>query len=204
MDRYLASRVLTIAAMIVSLYCISAPARAAEGAARTSEIIARCESCHGPRGDSAFPTTPRLNGQQANYLASRFQSFRDLTRQDPHATQFMWEEKSRVADTAILSIAQYFSGQAATQPKNSGSSAALGKKIYEKAAVDAPSCQSCHGEKGEGKGAVPRLAGQHAKYLVTQMWVFNFMLRTSETMHPNVKNMTEQQISAVASYLAGD
>jgi cytochrome c553 len=197
------SRILRIVVLSASACLIDASAWAQDVAA-TSNIIARCESCHGLHGDSAFPTTPRLNGQQGSYLASRFQSFRDLTRQDPHATYSMWGVKSGVADTEIPAIARYFSGQTRTQPHSNGQFAPLGKKIYEKETANAPSCQSCHGQTGEGKGAVPRLAGQHAKYLITQMWVFNFMLRTSETMHPKVKYMTDQQIRAVASYLAGE
>ena len=190
--------------LAASMAWMSIPAIAAENPTKTSEVVARCESCHGLRGDSTFRTIPRLNGQQTGYLANRFQSFRDLTRQDAHATQFMWGEKSRVADSEILPIVRYFSGQAATPPKSGGPTAALGKKIYEQGTAGAPSCQSCHGEKGEGNGVVPRLAGQHGEYLITQMWVFSFMLRNNETMHPNVKRMTDSQIKAVASYLAGD
>jgi cytochrome c553 len=116
----------------------------------------------------------------------------------------MWSVKLQVPDTATSSIARYFSEQPATPAKDGGATAAAGKKLYESAKPGTPSCQSCHGERGEGKGTVPRLAGQHAEYLITQMWVFNFMLRTSDTMHHNVQSMTDQQIKAVASYLASD
>ena len=184
--------------------CLISTIALAEVSADTAKMIARCETCHGPRGDSAFSSTPRLNGQQAAYLASRFRSFGDPTRQDPHATNNMWPMASQVTDATMATIAKYFSGQPPTPARSSGPLAAAGRKIYEQGAKGVPACQSCHGEHAEGKGAVPRLAGQHGGYLTTQMWSFNFMLRGNATMHPSVKYMTDGQIQSLASYLAGD
>lgn len=82
----------------------------------------------------------------------------------------------------------------------------MGRQIYENGIVaqNIPACQACHGPRGEGKGAIPRLAGQHADYLKTQMWVFSFQLRENDIMHPNTKNMRGDQIDALASYLAAN
>ena len=186
-----------------SICLISAIARA-DDSTDTAKTITRCEACHGPRGDGAFFSIPRLNGQQAAYLASRFRSFSDPTRQDPHATNNMWPMASQVTDAAMAPIAKYFSGQAPTPLRSSGPLAAAGRKIYEQGAKGVPACQSCHGEQAEGKGGVPRLAGQHGGYLTAQMWSFNFMLRNNATMHPSVKYMTDEQIRSLVSYLASD
>jgi len=184
--------------------CLFSTIVRADDAADTAKTIARCETCHGSRGDSAFATTPRLNGQQTAYLTSRFRSFRDPTRQDPHAINNMWPIASQVGDATMAAIAKYFSSQAPTPAKGTGPLAAAGRKIYENGAQGVPACQSCHGENAEGKDAVPRLAGQHEGYLAAQMWSFNFMLRNSAAMHPNVMNMTDEQIRMLASYLAGN
>ena len=65
----------------------------------------------------------------------------------------------------------------------------------------APAWQ-CHGEKAEGNGAIPRLAGQHRSYLEGQLEAFAVESRANEIMHENSKNLTAEQISQVAAYLA--
>ena len=61
---------------------------------------------------------------------------------------------------------------------------------------------SCHGEKAEGNGPIPRLAGQHQAYLARQLEAFQSMARANEIMHENSKDLTAQQISEVTAYLA--
>ena len=61
---------------------------------------------------------------------------------------------------------------------------------------------SCHGEKAEGNGPIPRLAGQHRAYLVRQLEAFAALARANEIMHEMSKNLTPEQISEVTAYLA--
>jgi cytochrome c553 len=51
-------------------------------------------------------------------------------------------------------------------------------------------------------GAIPRLAGQHAPYLFKQMLVIQNVLRTAPVMHGVVKDLTREQMQAVAAFLA--
>ncbi len=44
-------------------------------------LIPKCEQCHGPSGNSRSGMIPRINGQNAQYLTSRFFAFQDPTRQ---------------------------------------------------------------------------------------------------------------------------
>lgn len=182
-----------------------ASAALAQGAGDLSATVKICESCHGAGGNGTVATTPRLNGQQHDYIAKRLRDFLDVTRETPHATYNMWQVVANLSDAARSGLADYFSRQAPTQPKP-GAQAALGARIYQNGvpAKNIPACQSCHGPAGEGRGAIPRLAGQHAEYLKTQMWVFSFQLRENDIMHPNTQNMDGAQIDAVADYLAGD
>ena len=179
------------------------PAALAQG--RAPATVKSCETCHGPGGDSTVASTPRLNGQHADYILSRLKDFRDVTRETPHATYSMWQVVSNLSNSARAAVADYFAGQPAT-PAKPGEQARLGERIYRDgvSSQGIPACQSCHGPKGEGEKAVPRLAGQHADYLRTQMWVFSFLLRVNDVMHPSTKNMTGEQIDAVTSYLAND
>ena len=169
-----------------------------------SKVTTVCQTCHGPRGDSPSANIPRLNAQHAEYITARLKSFLDPGREDPHATAAMWGVASTVDDATLAAIANYYAAQTPTPPGIGGPLAAEGKKIYANgnAADNIPACQSCHGPHAEGNGVVPRLAGQHGDYLKKQLERLRFDLRASNTMHPNVNNITDRQIEALVAYLA--
>jgi len=62
-------------------------------------------------------------------------------------------------------------------------------------------CASCHGAHGEGMATFPRLAGQHAPYLLKQLLVIQSVLRTAPVMHGVIKDLTKDQMQAVVAYL---
>ena len=164
-----------------------------------------CESCHGPGGRSISPTFPRLAGQQKDYLVAQLQAFRDKTRADPHAQTYMWGMAARLSDPTIDAIAAYYASQTpvAGEPGTSPEIAA-GKTIFTEGipSESLPACMGCHGEKAEGNGPIPRLAGQHRAYLARQLDAFASKARANEIMHENSKNLTPEQISEVTAYLA--
>ena len=194
-----------LAATSILVCLLSSVVRAQECGVGTPQAVQACQVCHGSQGNSVVPSTPRLNGQQAGYILARLRDFLDVTRETPHATYAMWQTVQNLSEAEKSEIANYYARQTPTAPVP-GSSASAGRQIYENgvAAQNIPACQSCHGARGEGKGAIPRLAGQHADYLKTQMWVFSFQLRENDVMHPNTKDMRGDQIDALASYLAAD
>jgi cytochrome c553 len=164
-----------------------------------------CSSCHGPDGRSISPTFPRLAGQQKDYIVAQLQAFRDKTRADPHAQTYMWGMAARLSDPTIDGIAAYYASQTpvAGQPSASPETAA-GKNIFTEGipSESVPACMACHGEKAEGNGPIPRLAGQHQAYLARQLDAFASMARANEIMHENSKDLTVEQISEVTAYLA--
>jgi cytochrome c553 len=164
-----------------------------------------CSSCHGPDGRSISPTFPRLAGQQKDYIIAQLQAFRDKTRADPHAQTYMWGMAARLSDPTIDAIAAYYSSQTpvAGSPGDSPQTVA-GKNIFTEGipSEGVPACMSCHGEKAEGNGPIPRLAGQHQAYLTRQLEAFASMARANEIMHENSKDLTAEQISEVTTYLA--
>jgi cytochrome c553 len=168
-------------------------------------IRKECSTCHGLRGISVSPTFPNLAGQQAPYLEAQLKAFRDRSRADPHAQAFMWGMAAQLTDDTIKNIASYF----AAQPPAAGTRAdpaeiAAGSKIYEEGipTQNVPACQSCHGNKAQGNGPFPRLAGQHRGYLEKQLEAFAANLRANPIMHENSKNLTALQISQVAGFLS--
>src|SRR5690606_41144884 len=68
-----------------------------------------------------------------------------------------------------------------------------------------PACAACHSANGAGIPAqFPRLAGQHQAYTEAQLQAFRSGARkNSEQMTQIVKRMSEEEIKAVADYVAG-
>jgi cytochrome c553 len=197
---------LVIATALLAAGVVSgAAAQDAEGRKLATEV---CSSCHGPRGESVSSAFPRLAGQQAQYLDVQLKAFRDRTRADPMAQAYMWGMASQLDDAAIASLAAYYSSQKPV--RGAAASAKLaqqGRAIYETgiAGANAQACVTCHGKDGEGNSIYPRLAGQHAEYLVKQLVVFKSSLRADTNaaiMHNISSGMSFDQMEAVAAYLA--
>src|SRR6516162_6280418 len=136
-----------------------------EGSSADSTVVGTvhvCSSCHGSEGRSISPTFPRLAGQQKDYLVAQLQAFRDKTRADPHAQTYMWGMAARLSDPTIEGIAAYYASQTPVAgAPNASPETVAGAKIYTEGipSENVPACISCHGEKAEGNGPIPRLAG---------------------------------------------
>jgi cytochrome c553 len=171
-----------------------------------AKVAANCQKCHGPTGDSVSPVYPRLNGQQSEYIVNQLKAFRGHRRDDTRARGYMWIVARELDDKAIAEFGRYYASQKPTQPQTGGALAAEGEKLFMNGdpARGIVACQQCHGKSGEGVGAVPRIAGQHAPYLRMMLGGFQTGLRQSEPMRAQTKNMTDRQIEALASYLAND
>lgn len=188
-----------------SIFClVLALPLAAHAAAPDPALVAKCESCHGLHGDSKTGGVPRLNGQQAVYLQSRLKELQNPTRGTPRATNHMWQTASNLKDQTAAELAAYFAQQAPTKaaPANAAL-AAKGEKIYSQGAgANVPACQTCHGASAEGRGAVPRLAGQHGEYLDLQLGALMLQLRVNDTMNHPALHLKSDQIKALTAYLA--
>jgi cytochrome c553 len=199
-------------AMCTSIY-VGAMAYGAEVAADTTtdaqkaalhKTVETCGTCHGVNGRSVSPTFPNLAGQQAPYIELQLKAFKDQSRADPDAQAYMWGMASQLSDATISALAGYFAAQPAA-PGRPGNSVliAQGKHIFEEGvpARQIPPCASCHGAHGEGLASFPRLAGQHAPYLLKQLLVIQSVLRTAPVMHGVIKDLTKEQMQAVVAYL---
>ncbi len=182
-----------------------APQAAGEPPPDIAGIVHVCSSCHGPGGHSISSTFPRLAGQQKDYLIAQLTAFRDHTRADPHAKTYMWGMAARLSNPMIAALATYYSAQPPFPgTPNNSPEVAGGRKIYTAGipARQVPPCFACHGDKGQGNGPIPRLAGQHRAYLERQLEAFASKARANEIMHENSKNLTSEQIGDVAAYVA--
>lgn len=166
--------------------------------------VQACAACHGANGRSVAPTFPNLAAQTAPYIDAQLKAFKDQTRGDPDAQAYMWGMAAPLSDAMIGELAAYYAKQAAAKGKGEDSALiASGKQIFEQGvpATQIPACATCHGAHAQGMAAFPRLAGQHAPYLLKQLIVIQSALRNAPVMHGVVKELTRAQMLAVAAYL---
>ena len=165
-----------------------------------------CSNCHGLDGNSVSPNFPRLAGQQKNYFVAQLKGFRSHNRADPAGFEYMWGLSRSLTDSQIEGLADYYSQQnplvAASTDDGRVSS---GRDLYQQGipAKSVPPCMSCHGAEGKGSDQHPRVAGQHADYLVKQLTIFQ---RTDERPDGSVMKvvahgMTKSDMENVAAYL---
>jgi cytochrome c553 len=192
---------------LVTISCF-APSLEAQDAEIGKFAAQVCASCHGPRGDSISPAFPKLAGQRMEYLEGQLKAFRDRTRADPMAQAYMWGMTSQLDDGTIKKLAAYYANQKPA-PGKAGTPklVQVGKAIYEQGIPGAKvqACVTCHGKNAEGNAVFPRLAGQHAEYLVKQLVLFKSSLRegaSSPLMHAISTGMSFEQMEAVGAYLA--
>jgi cytochrome c553 len=193
--------------------CAGGIARSAEATADTvtdaqknalRKTVETCGACHGVNGRSVSPTFPNLAAQQAAYIELQLKAFKDQSRADPDAQAYMWGMASQLSDAAISALAGYFAVQPAASGRGGNSALiAQGKHLFEEGvpARQIPPCATCHGAHGEGMATFPRLAGQHAPYLLKQLLVIQSVLRTAPVMHGVIKDLTKDQMQAVVAYL---
>jgi cytochrome c553 len=133
------------------------------------ELFERCTRCHGPVANGTSEgAIPRIAGQHFQVLARQIINFRYAERwntrmEDVTMDLHVLENAQDIADVSL-----YVSRIERGGPRGVGD----GTMVARGAALYASRCASCHGAAGEGDGPawVPRVAGQHAGYLVRQIY----------------------------------
>jgi len=141
-----------------------------------------CSNCHGLDGNAPSPNFPKLAGQMAPYTVEQLKAFRGQNRSDPAGFEYMWGLSRHLTDAQIDGIAAYFAAQTIAPDKAARVDPAIlakGRSLVSEGvpARNLPACATCHGERARGNATFPRLAGQHADYIVKQLIVFQ---RTDE------------------------
>lgn len=199
--RHLSRRALPAAALLAALLATQAMAAELPAAARNFH----CETCHGVDGNSRDPAIPRLNGQRADYITRRMSAFLDLPSQSPHSWT-MSHLASQMRGETFAQIGAYYAAFPPSPARPDRRYARQGEQLFLHGAPaqDIAACASCHGAQGEGSAAAPRLAGQHAAYLNSQLESMRLNVRVSTPMFHNLFKTTDGQIRALTAYLSGD
>lgn len=173
-------------------------------AAKGKEVVDKvCIACHGPDGNSPVPNFPKLAGTHASYLLKQLEDFKKKRRHSDIMAPIVTE----LSDADMANLAVYFSEQKAA-PGVVGNPALLdaGKQVWNEGNPKSgvPACSGCHGEKGQGDERYPRLAGQYVEYTTMELNLFRESKRKNDKklMQAVADRMTEQEIKAVAEYIA--
>lgn len=167
-----------------------------------------CSNCHGMTGASVSPNFPQLAGQQTSYLEAQLKGFRSHQRHDPAGFQYMWGISRNLTDRQISELANYYAGQTPLPHAAEGTQADIqaGQKIFMSGEPDhqVAACFACHGDHAQGNGTIPRLAGQHADYVIKQLKVFQRGDERPEgaVMTTVSHNLSDGDIRHVAAYVA--
>lgn len=182
---------------------LSAGSQAADQA-RAEEIVGgRCFLCHGLKGESASAVFPRLAGQHAEYIAKQLADFKSGKR----ASETMKPQVEDLTPAEMKALGQFFEAKVVGPRKaRDAELLSVGKYIFERGNQFSglAACASCHGPKGLGTPQLPRLAGQHPRYIEDQLKQFNKRERTNDNavMHTIASKLTELETHAVAEYIA--
>lgn len=166
--------------------------------------IPACISCHGAAGNSTIVQNPKLAGQHGAYTYKQLADFKTPQRNNP----VMSPISKALTDEEMKNVAAYLDSQAQKPgaAKNKDT-VELGKKIFRGgiAEKNVPACAACHSANGAGIPAqFARLAGQHQDYTDAQLRGFRSGARkNSPQMTTIAKRMTDDEIQAVADYIAG-
>ncbi len=200
---------LPVASALTALFIAQAGLAADEVSAETrlaaqQVAVMTCATCHGPQGRSVAPKFPALAGQHPKYLAAQLQAFKAQTRGDADALGYMWGMAAPLSDDMITGLAAYYAAQTPAAGKGSdAASIARGADIYANgvSAEGIPPCIACHGPGAAGTDEFPRLAGQHAQYLLKQLRSFQNNMRNVAVMHGVAQDLKANEMKAVAAYL---
>ena len=189
----------TVESLMARYTELSADPETAQALFRQGQERARfCFSCHGEDGNSTRNYIPNLASQNPVYLFTQFEKFASGERKNYVMSRLAPE---LTADDRIA-IAEYFSHQA-VRPRTEGEDISVvpqqsGRQLYESM------CFACHGTDGHGNEQIPRIAGQPYTFLHSTLLSFhnNEEKRRNSPMVSVIRNLTEEDLEAVASWVA--
>lgn len=163
-----------------------------------------CAACHGADGNSGTPAYPKLAQQHPEYLVKQLQEFKSGKRNNAIKKGFA----STLSEEDMKNIAFWVTTKKAKPGfAKEKELVSLGEKIYRGGIADrqVPACAGCHSPNGAGiPSQYPRLSGQHAEYVSTQLTSFRGGVRmNSLQMNQIAAKMNDREIKAVSDYVAG-
>ncbi|BCB25361.1 cytochrome c [Sulfurimicrobium lacus] len=175
--------------------------------AKAQQIVTTvCVACHAADGNSVVPANPKLAGQIPEYIAKQLTDFKSGARKNP----IMFGMAAALSPEDMKNLGAFFGEKkAASGSAKDPALAAAGQKLFKggNQSSGVPACAACHGPSGSGIPAqFPRLAGQHADYILAQLTTFRSGERANDgakMMRVIASKMTDQEMKAVSEYISG-
>jgi len=177
---------------IALYYALQKPARAqtsAEGdPAAGKTASAACSGCHGDTGVSPAAVNPSLAGQDAQYLKSALDAYKNGTRTD----ETMKGLVGGLDDKTKKNLAAFYHSQQPARPN-------VRKPLST--AEWAARCNRCHGLNGNSTDPhIPALAGQRMDYLDKALRDYRTRERRSAEMAAMSDSLSDDDIANLAAY----
>jgi cytochrome c553 len=205
-------RIMALAAMLSAVAAVAAEAPFKGDAAKAQGMVNQvCAACHAADGNSQIAVNPKLAGQIPEYLYKELTNFKPAAgKKAERDNPVMAGMVASLSPEDMRNLAAYFAGQTAKPgAAKSKDLVALGQKIYRGGIVgkSVAACASCHGPSGAGMPAqYPRLSGQHAEYVESQLKAFRTGERANDAnsaMRGVAGKLSDREIQAVSDYIAG-
>jgi cytochrome c553 len=187
-------------------------------AAAGKSKAAACAGCHGADGNSypGMGKFPKLAGLGEKYLDKQINDIKSGERKVIEMTGML----SALSEQDIADIAAYYNAQTRTLDgsKDDAKTLERGENLYRAGNLETgvPACTGCHSPAGNGNSPAgyPALGGQSAEYIASQLRAFRTAAHDAEdpagrsndegsVMRGVSAHMSEQEIVAVANYIAG-
>ena len=155
-----------------------------------------CVACHGTNGNSPSGAFPTLAGQNARYIYLQLRDYKEGRRKNPMMSPIAAGlEKQDMHD-----LAAYFAAQ---KQARTGFKAEPERIKAGAAKAEESLCAMCHLGGMAGQNEVPRLAGQHPEYVVTQLKNFKARERTNDAgnMTSLAQTLSEEDITNLAHWI---
>lgn len=175
-------------------YALHKPARAQTPAAGNraagKTAAAACAGCHGNQGVSTNPAAPNLAGQDALYLATALQAYKNGSRGD----ETMKGLAAALDDRVMKNMAAFYAIQP-PQPLNVSRPLTTAEWVQK--------CDRCHGVNGNSVDPfLPAIAGQRVEYLEKALRDYRARVHQSSAMAAMSDALTETDIDNLAVYYA--
>jgi cytochrome c553 len=188
------------AALAAALLVAAAGAAAQDPSPAFREKLETCFACHGPGGVSQTPGVPSLAGQPDLFIQWQLVYMRDETRK----VEPMMEVVKDMTDAEVRAFGKLFAAlpppPPAEGPDPDPALSDAGAKL-----VPPRRCASCHLDSMDGRGEMPRLAGQREDYLVKAFHDYRSNVRRGRgnaAMVSIAYTLQDEDIRALAHYLA--
>lgn len=187
-------KLIAAASLCVASFSVQAAITVPEYDANAGKQIAEtvCAACHGVDGVSVVPAQPNLGGQNVKYLYKQLVNFKSGYRKNG----IMQSQVANLSQQDLANVAGYYASQA---PWGVGfgnpATNQEATKIFLGGAKSRGviGCAGCHGPDAAGNefAAFPRLGGQHAEYISTQLKLFRAAGREDDIASDDQKRVND-------------